>query len=111
MDIVSRTKFIRISPTKTRLVADLIRGKHVEEAVTILTYTHKKAARILQKTLHAALASAKEKVSVDIDTLKVAEIRVDGGPVLKRFMPCAMGRASKIRHRTSHNYLRLSEDY
>ncbi len=109
MDIIARTKFVRISPRKTRLVADLIRGKAVEDAVTILSYTHRKAARVLQKTLHAALANAKEKKSVDIDSLTIAEIRIDGGPVLKRFMPRAMGRATKIRHRTAHIFMKLSE--
>ena len=110
MDIIARTRFIRISPRKTRLVADLIRGKGVEEAVTILSYTQKKAARVLQKTLHAALADAKVKRTVDIDSLRISEVRIDGGPVTKRFLPRAMGRATQIRHRTSHIFMRLSED-
>lgn len=93
---------IRISPRKGRLVADLIRGKQVEEALLILKFTPKKAARILTKTLRSAIANATNTQNVDPDALYVKKTYVDGGTTLKRFTPRAHGRATPIRKRTSH---------
>jgi large subunit ribosomal protein L22 len=93
---------VRISPRKGRLVADLIRGKQVEEALTILKFTPKKAARILMKTVRSAIANATDTQNVDPDALYIKRIYVDGGPILKRFMPRAHGRATPIRKRSSH---------
>lgn len=93
---------IRISPRKGRLVADLIRGKQVEEALSILRFTPKKAARILTKTLRSAIANATDTQNVDPDALYVKKIYVDGGPIIKRFIPRAHGRATPIRKRFSH---------
>jgi len=95
-------KFIRISPRKLRYVADVVRSKKVEEAVDILTFTQKKAALILKKAVESAVANATENHDMNEDDLVVAEVFVDEGPILKRFRPRARGRATKIRKRTSH---------
>jgi large subunit ribosomal protein L22 len=93
---------MRISPQKGRLVADLIRGKQVEEALLILRFTPKKAARILSKTLRAAIANASDTQNLDPDRLYVKRTYVDGGTTLRRFTPRAHGRATPLRKRTSH---------
>ena len=91
----------RQSPRKVRLVADMVRGKKAIEALTILTLVPKKAGLPLKKLLQSAISNAKNS-SIDIDTLIVKEVRVDGGIVMKRQMPRAFGRAYAIRKRTSH---------
>ncbi len=102
MEARAVTRHVRISPQKARLVADLIRGKQVEEALTILRFTPKKAARILDKTLRAAIANAADTQNVNPDALYVKLTYVDGGTTLKRFIPRAHGRATPVRKRTSH---------
>jgi len=102
MEARAITRNIRMSPQKARLVADLIRGKPVEEALLILRFTQKKAARILSKTLRSAIANATDTQHVDPDVLYVKRTYVDGGATLKRFIPRAHGRATPIRKRTSH---------
>lgn len=102
MEARAITRNVRMSPQKARLVADLIRGKQVEEALLILRFTQKKAARILSKTLRAAIANAADTQHVDPDSLYVKRTYVDGGATLKRFTPRAHGRATPIRKRTSH---------
>ena len=93
---------VRLSVDKGRLVADLIRGKKVDQALNILTFTQKKAAGIVKKVLESAIANAEHNDGADIDDLKVASIMVDEGPVLKRFMARAKGRGTRILKRTSH---------
>ena len=93
---------VRISTQKGRLVADLIRGKQVEQAFAILKFTPKKAARILTKTLRSAVANATDTQNVDPDKLYVKATYVDGGTTWKRSTPRAHGRATPIRKRTSH---------
>jgi large subunit ribosomal protein L22 len=102
MEVRAVTRHVRISPQKARLVANLIRGKQVEEALTILRFTPKKAARILDKTLRAAIANAADTQNVNPDALYVKLTYVDGGTTLKRFIPRAHGRATPVRKRTSH---------
>jgi large subunit ribosomal protein L22 len=102
MEARAVTRNVRISPQKGRLVADLIRGQQVEKALLILRFTPKKAARILTKTLRAAIASATDTQHVDPDALYVKRTYVDGATTLKRFTPRAHGRATPIRKRTSH---------
>jgi large subunit ribosomal protein L22 len=102
MEARAVTRNVRISPQKARLVADLIRGKQVEEALLILRFTQKKAARILAKTLRSAIANATDTQSVDPDALYVKRTFVDGGATIRRFTPRAHGRATPIRKRTSH---------
>ena len=99
----------RISPRKVRLVGDLIETKNVNEAMGLLTYMPQKASFILKKLLDSALANAKQKKYVDIDNLYIKNVMVDGGPMVKRFLPRAMGRATKIRKRMSHITLVLDE--
>ena len=102
-------RYARISPRKARLVADLIRGKKADEAKSILTFTPKKAARLMNKLLQSCVANAQHKPEVDEDNLYVKSVYVDGGPVWKRFMPRAMGRATRILKRTSHITIILDE--
>lgn len=109
MEIVAKTRMIRISPRKVRIVGDLIKKKNINEASGMLTYMPQKASFILKKLLDSAIANAKQKKYVDIDNLYVKNVIVDGGPVLKRFLPRAMGRATKIRKRISHITLVLDE--
>lgn len=102
MEARAVAKYIRISPQKARLVADVVRGKDVETAVTTLRFMPKKAARLLRKVLQSAIANAEQTETIDVDTLYVKEIQINGGPMLKRFRPRAMGRAGRILKRTSH---------
>ncbi len=91
-----------MGPRKVRLIADMIRGKRVTKALDLLSVMPKRAARPVLKLLNSAVANAKHNHSLAVETLKVAEIYVDGGPVLKRWMPKAHGRATPVRERTSH---------
>ena len=109
MEITAKTRMIRISPRKVRIVGDVIKKKNVNEAMGLLMYMPQKASFILKKLLDSALANAKQKKYVDIDNLYVKNVLVDGGPMLKRFLPRAMGRATKIRKRMSHITLFLDE--
>jgi large subunit ribosomal protein L22 len=104
------TTQVRISPRKVRLVVDTVRGKSVNQAMNILTFTRKKAARSVQKLLKSAVANAVENHGVsDVDDLVIDHITVDAGPTLKRFTPRARGRATPIRKRTSHIRVLLRE--
>jgi len=96
----------RQSPRKVRVVADMVRGKKVSEAVTIFTLVPKRAGLPLKKLLESAIANAKNS-GADIDSLIVKEVRVDGGVVMKRQMPRAFGRAYAIKKRTSHIHIEL----
>ena len=109
MEVTAKTKFMRISPRKARLVADLVRGKGVEEALNILAFTNKAFAKRLTKLINSAMANAQSNTKMDVDTLWIKRIYVDGGPMLKRFIPRAMGRATMIRKRMSHITVILDE--
>jgi len=100
---------IRISPRKVRIVGDLIKKRNINDAMGILTYMPQKASFILKKLLDSAIANARQKKYVDVDNLYVKNVLVDGGPMMKRFLPRAMGRATKIRKRTSHITMILDE--
>jgi large subunit ribosomal protein L22 len=100
----------RIAPRKARLVADLVRGKRVEDALGLLRFTPKKAAGILRKLIQSALDSASKSAGVDEDRLYISRIAVDDGPTAKRWSPRAMGRATRIRKRTSHIQVGLEEE-
>jgi large subunit ribosomal protein L22 len=102
MSSTAQLRYLRISPRKVRLVADLIRGLQVEEAMNLLRFTPKRAATPLRKLLASAVANADQKPGTDVDKLHVVTISVDQGPRLKRFRPRAMGRASAILKPTSH---------
>ena len=109
MEIVARAKMMRIAPTKVRIVGDLIKKKNVNEAMGILLYTPRKGAFILKKLLDSAIGNARQKKYVDVDNLYVKNVLVDGGSVMKRFLPRGMGRATRVRKRTSHVTLVLDE--
>ena len=109
MEIRAKLKFARIGPRKAQLVADLIRGKGSEEALNILMFTKKSAAKIISKLLKSAIANAGQNKTIDVDHLYVKKITVDQGPTMKRFMPRALGRATTIRKRTSHILIVLDE--
>ncbi len=96
------TRQVRIAPQKARLVVDMIRGKNVGEALMILDFVAKKAARIVTKTLKSVIANAEHTQRVDVDNLYVKRVSVDGGTTIKRFLPRAHGRATPLRKRTSH---------
>lgn len=100
-------KYVRVAPRKARLVADEIRGKSYPEAATTLQFMNKRAAGILGDVLQSAGANAEHNDDVDPDELYVAEVRVDEGPTIKRYRARAMGRATMIRKRTSHIFVRL----
>ena len=105
----AHAKFIRIAPRKAQLVADLIRGKQVGEAIAILRHTPKAASPILEKLLNSAIANAEHNFQMDVSKLVVSQAFVNQGPTMKRFRPRAMGRASRINKRTSHITLAVSE--
>ena len=92
----------RLSAQKARLVADLVRGKPVDKALNILAFTPNKGAGVIKKVLESAIANAEHNEGADIDTLKVATIFVDEGPVLKRFTARAKGRGNRISKPTCH---------
>ena len=102
MKAKATARYVRISPYKARLVIDLIRGKDVAEALKILSFTPKKAARIIKKVLESAIANAENNYGMDVDKLYVSVAYVDEGPRLKRIWPRGWGRASRILKRTSH---------
>lgn len=102
MEAKAVAKFIRVSPRKTRIVAENIKGKGVEDALNILRFTPKKPAQILSKVLYSAISNAEQMPGVDVDSLIVDSVVVNEGPTWKRIQPRAMGRAYRIRKRTSH---------
>ena len=102
MEATAKLSMARLSPRKTRLVVDMIRGRGIQDALTILKFSPQPSAKLVAKLLNSAVANAEQKGTSDVDRLFVKTVFVDGGAVLKRFTPRAMGRASKIRKPTSH---------
>lgn len=102
MEAKAIARYVRVSPRKARLVVDMIRGKSAGEAASILRFTPKGAAEVVAKVLDSAVANAEHNLKVKPETLYVSAAFVDEGPTLKRIRPRAMGRAFKIRKRTSH---------
>ncbi|WP_029936139.1 50S ribosomal protein L22 [Thiomicrospira pelophila] len=109
MQVSATHKFARISPQKARLVADLIRGKDVESAVNILSFSGKKAADLMKKVLNSAIANAENNEGADVDELKVTAVYVDEGPLMKRMRARAKGRGNRIIKRMSHITVTVSE--
>lgn len=107
-EVKAKLRYLRIGPRKMRLVVDLIRGRRALKAVETLSVLNKRAARPLLKLLKSAMANARHNFSLSEETLRVASVMVDGGPVLKRWMPKAHGRATPVRERTSHISLILT---
>ncbi len=102
METRAAAKFIRISPQKIRLVMNQVRGKKVEEALNLLTFSPQRGARILRKLIDSAIANAQENAGLDVDTLYIKRIYADQGPTLKRWRARALGRATRIQKKTSH---------
>jgi large subunit ribosomal protein L22 len=110
MGMVNATaKYVRVSPRKAGDVAQLIRGKKVAEAKALLALSPRAAAKLVGKVLDSAVANAENNHDLDADDLYVVQAYVNGGPTLKRFRPRAMGRASRIRKRTSHITVSVDE--
>ena len=109
METSAKLKSVRLSPQKTRLVVDMVRGKAVQEALNILQFSPQRPADVVAKLVRSAVANAEQKGIEDVDRLFVKAVFVDQGPVLKRFMPRAQGRATKIRKPTSHITVVLDE--
>ena len=109
MDTSAKLWGVRLSPQKGRLVADLIRGKTVENALNILQFSPKRGAVIIRKVLESAIANAEHNAGADIDELKVTHICVEKGPVLKRFAARAKGRGVRILKPTSHIFLTVGD--
>jgi large subunit ribosomal protein L22 len=108
---VARARFVRVSARKARLVLDQIRGKPVGDALAVLEYTPRAAARLVEKVLRSAIANAEHNYQVrNLDDLRVVQAIADGGPSMKRVQPRAMGRAFFIKHRTSHLTIGVSDE-
>jgi len=105
METRASVRGVRLSAQKGRLVADLIRGKKVDQALNILTFTQKKAAVIIKKALESAIANAEHNDGADIDELKVKTIYVVDGATLKRFTARAKGRGNRISKPTCHIFV------
>ena len=109
METKATLRSARLSAQKGRLVADLIRGKKVEQALNILTFSPKKGAVIIKKVLESAIANAEHNDGADIDELSVKTIYVEKGAVLKRFTARAKGRGNRISKPTCHIYVTVGE--
>ena len=99
---------VRLAPRKARIIVDMIRGLNVIDALSVLRYTNKRGAVIIEKLIESALANLEQKGDADIDALKVASGWVNEGPTLRRYMPRAQGRATRIRKRTCHIHIELN---
>lgn len=109
MAVIAKLRYQRLSPQKARLVADIVRGKNALQALNVLRFTNKKAAKYIEKTLRSAIANAKHNFNMDSDKLYISKILIDKGPVLKRISPRAMGRADVIRKPTAHITIEVAE--
>ena len=109
METKAIVRGVRLSADKGRLVADLVRGKKVDQALNILTYTQKKAAGIVKKALESAIANAEHNDGADIDELKVKTIFVEQGATLKRFSARAKGRGNRISKPTCHIFVTVGD--
>ena len=111
MEATATLKYLKVSPQKVRLVADLIRGKKVDEALSILRFTKKSSAKDLEKLLRSAVANAENSENaVDADDLVVSKIYVNEGPREKRVQPAPMGRAYRIQKRKAHVTVHVSDE-
>jgi ribosomal protein L22 len=106
----ARARFVRVAPRKARLVADQVRGLHIDQARALLQFSPRGAAHDIGKLIESAASNAENNHDLVADEMKVAEITVDEGPTLKRFRPRALGRATPIHKRTSHIAVALSPE-
>ena len=98
----AHANYVRISPSKVRIVIDTVRGKSVNEALALLSFTPKAASEVVYKLIESAAANAEHNNGLARNDLYVAEIKADGGPILKRMNPVSKGRGYRINKRTSH---------
>jgi len=110
MEVKAVSKYVRISPRKVRLLVDAIKGKPVETALEILKFMPQKAASIVEKVIHSAVANADQHHDMDIDSLVIRNVVADQGPTLKRFKARARGRGTRILKRTAHITVILAEE-
>lgn len=110
MQTTANVRGVRLSAQKGRLVADLVRGKPVDKALNILTFTPKKAALIIRKALESAIANAEFNFGADVDELRVSEIYVEKATTLRRFSARAKGRGTRINKQTSHIFVTVSDE-
>lgn len=110
MQVVAKLRGAQISAQKARLVADQVRGKPVEDALALLSFSPKKAAGIIRKVLNSAIANAEHNQGADVDELRVATICVDEGMTMKRIMPRAKGRADRILKRSCHITITVADE-
>ncbi len=110
MEVAAKHKGARLSAQKARLVADQIRGKGVEEALEVLTFSTKKAATLIKKVLESAIANAEHNDGLDVDDLRVSTVFVDEGATMKRIRPRAKGRADRIMKRTCHITVKVADN-
>ncbi len=111
MEATATLRYLKASPQKVRLVADLVRGKKVEEALSILRFTRKGVAKDLEKLVRSAIANAENKeASADVDDLVVSKIYVNEGPREKRIQPAPMGRAYQVQKRKAHVTVHVSDE-
>ena len=108
-EVQAHLKGARLSAQKARLIADQIRGKHVEEALNTLSFSTKKSAHIVKKVLESAIANAEHNEGADVDDLKVTTVFVDEGMTMKRIRPRAKGRADRIFKRTCHITVKVGQ--
>jgi large subunit ribosomal protein L22 len=109
MEVAARLKGARISAQKARLVADQVRGMPVEQALSMLEFSNKKAAHLVKKVLDSAIANAENNEGADVDELKVSSIYVDEGMTMKRLRPRAKGRADRILKRSCHITVKVAD--
>jgi large subunit ribosomal protein L22 len=109
MQAFAKLKYARISAQKVRLVTDQVRNMPVDRALDLLTFSNKKAARLVKKVLESAIANAEHNAGADVDELKVSAVWVDEGPTMKRMRARAKGRGNRIMKRTSHITLTVAE--
>jgi ribosomal protein L22 len=106
----ARARYVRVAPRKARLVADQVRGLHIEKALALLQFSPRGASRDIQKLIESAAANAENNHDLVGDEMRIASITVDEGPTLRRFRPRALGRATPINKRTSHIAVALVPD-
>jgi large subunit ribosomal protein L22 len=110
MEVAAKLRGAHLSPQKARLVADQIRGKHVEAAIDFLVFSNKKGADIIKKVLESAIANAEHNQGADVDELRVSTIYVDEGVTMKRIRARAKGRADRILKRSCHITVKVTDD-
>jgi large subunit ribosomal protein L22 len=109
MPFVAKHRFARIAPRKARLILDLVRGRDVDDAISMLKFTKQRASVFVEKIIRSAVANANEQDVAPRNTLYVAKAWADPGPIIKRFQPKDRGKAYQIKKRTSHLVVELDE--